>query len=292
MTLQSSSGPTLTKSRAAILPVHRGIYSVNVLEQYPELVQGISTRTAPDGDDWNLSARRGTPQHPPDPVVALANRVKLADALGIDLDMMVGCQQVHGSEVAVVTGADAGRGMRPGASSIEGADAMITATPGIFLMVLAADCPPVFLFDSVGRVVGLAHSGWKGTAGRISAKVVDVMVREFGSHPRDIVAVIGPGVGPCCYSVRENVIEQVVAAFPGSWQQLESSPAFLAREGGLVYFNLWAAIKQALVEAGVLAKNISTEAICTAHNTATFYSHRGESGQCGLFGAVIGLRDG
>src|SRR5688500_1299498 len=137
MSLQSNSGPVLTTSSVSAMPVQNSIYRLPSLEQYPHLVHGISTRTAPDGHDWNLSARRGTPQHPPDPAVALANRLKLAEALGIKLDMMVGCQQVHGAEVAVVGRADAGRGLRPGTPSIQGADAMVTATPGLFLMVLA-----------------------------------------------------------------------------------------------------------------------------------------------------------
>src|SRR3954447_10974144 len=88
---------------APALPVHRGIYSVQALERYPELLQGITTRLSPGGEDWNLSARRGTPQHPPSWDRAIANRESLAERLGISPDRMVGCQQVHGSEVAVVT---------------------------------------------------------------------------------------------------------------------------------------------------------------------------------------------
>ena len=291
MTLQSNSGLGQTRNSAALLPVHRGIYSVAALEQYPELVVGISTRTAQDGADWNLSARRGTPQHPPDPAVALTNRIKLAEALDIELDMMIGCQQVHGAHVAVVSGADAGRGMRPGLPSIEGADAMVTATSGLYLMVLAADCPSVFLYDPMRRAVGIAHSGWKGTAGRIAGKAVEAMVREFGSQPQDIQAVIGPGVGPCCYNVRDDVIKQVETSFPRAWQHSRDIDALLTRDDGLVYFNLWAAIKRALLDVGVADGNISSETVCTAHNTGTFYSHRDEDGKCGLFGAVIGLRN-
>jgi len=291
MTLQSNSGLDQTKSSVAVLPVCRGIYSVGALEQYPELVVGISTRTAPDGGDWNLSSRRGTPQHPPDPAVALANRIKLAEALGIDFDMIVGCQQVHGAEVAVVNATDAGRGMKPGLPSIEGVDAMVTSTPGLFLMVLAADCPPVFFYDPVSRVVGLAHSGWKGTTGRIAGKVVEAMAEQFGSRPDDIQAVIGPGVGPCCYNVRDDVIKEVESSFPGVWQA-QNIGALLMCDEGLVYFNLWAAIKRALLDVGVTADNISSDAVCSAHNTGTFYSHRGEAGKCGLFGGIIGLRNG
>jgi YfiH family protein len=158
-------------------------------------------------------------------------------------------------------------------------------------MVLAADCPPVFFYDPMSRAVGIAHSGWKGTAGRIAGNVVEAMVREFGSRPQDIQVVIGPGVGPCCYNVRDDVIKQVESSFPGAWQQSHNIEPLLTRDG-LVYFNLWAAIKRSLLDVGVTADNISSEAVCTAHNTETFYSHRGEEGKCGLFGAVIGLRNG
>lgn len=277
-------------SSAMILSAKRSIYTVRALEQYPELVHGISMRTAPDGTDWNLSARRGTPQHPPDPEVALANRHKLTEILGIDIERMVGCQQVHGSEVVVVGAADAGKGMIPGMPSIEGADAMVTATPELYLLALAADCPPVFFYDPVSRVVGLAHSGWKGTAGRISAKVVAVMVRQFGSRPQDVRCAIGPGVGPCCYSVRADVVERVEESFTTAWQQLDDTPPLLEERDSLTYFNLRATIQRSLQEADIPAENISTEAVCTSHSTDTFYSHRGENGQCGLFGAVVGLR--
>src|SRR5207249_148625 len=67
-----------------------GLLRIGALARFPELLHGISTRQAPDGEDWNLSARRGSPQHPPDPAVALRNREKLAALLGISLDRMVG----------------------------------------------------------------------------------------------------------------------------------------------------------------------------------------------------------
>jgi YfiH family protein len=268
------------------LPVIDSIFQVHALHRYPELLHGISTRFAPDGGYWNLSARRGTPEHPPGPEQALANREKLAARLGISLHRMVGCQQVHGVEVAVVGAEEGGCGMFPGVSSKMGADAMITATPGVYMLALSADCPPVFFYDPVKRAVGLAHSGWKGTVARISGNVVTSLAREFGSLPSDIVAVIGPGIGPCCYEVGENVVEAAEASFPTAWQD-----KILEARGGSVYFSLWAAIRQALLDAGVPAENISSEDVCTSHNLHTFYSHRGEAGQCGLFGAVLGLRE-
>jgi YfiH family protein len=269
------------------MPIENSIYRIAALDSYPELLHGISTRLSPGGEDWNLSARRGTPQHPPSWDRALANRETLARRLGIRLDRMVGCQQVHGSEVAIVGPKDAGRGMHPDVPSIQGADAMVTDTPGLYLMALSADCPPVFFYDPVRRVIGLAHSGWKGTVARIVANAVEAMVDNFGSDPSDIVAAIGPGIGPCCYAVGPNVIEAVESAFPGAWNPIE--PLLQARDGQ-VYFNLWEAIRRALLDAGLRSHNITVERVCTADNLDVFYSHRAEAGQCGLFGAVLGLQ--
>ncbi len=92
--------------------------------------------------------------------------------------------------------------------------------------------------------------------------------------------------------MRDDVIKQVESSFPGAWQQSQNVDALLTHDTGHVYFNLWAAIKCALLDVGVTDDNVSSEAVCTSHNTDTFYSHRGEEGKCGLFGAVIGLRNG
>lgn len=263
-----------------------GLLRVGALSPYPYLVHGISTRTAPDGTDWNLTARRGSPQHPPDPAVALANREKMAALLGVPPGSMVGCRQVHTAVVATAGPADVGRGMFAEMPSFEGADAMVTDTPGLTLLVLSADCPPVFFYDPVQRAIGLAHSGWKGTVGRISANVVQAMRDNYGSQPADIVAVVGPSIGPCCYAVGANVIEAAEAEFPGAW---EGSTPLLERRNDQVYFSLPEAIRRTLLDAGLSPQNIAVEGVCTSHNRDLFYSHRGDEGQCGLFGAALGL---
>lgn len=263
--------------------VRDGIYRIAALEKYPALVHGISTRTAPDGSDWNLSTKRGTPQHPPSVETALANRRKLATLLGIPPHRMVACQQVHGVEVALVDHDDGGRGIDPSLGPIQGADALVTATPGLYLFALSADCPPVFFYDPVRKAIGLAHSGWKGSVGRIAANVVEAMVDNFGSYPPDLVVAIGPGIGPCCYAIGQNVVDAVREAFP-----LHASRLLEERHGS-AHFNLRETIRQTLLEVGVRPEYISVDEVCTADNLHTFYSHRGEKGQCGLFGAVFGI---
>ena len=274
-----------------------GVLRVGALGRYPKLLHAISTRTAPDGGDWNLTAKRGSLQHPPSPEVALANREKLVRLLGIPLDRVVGCRQMHGTQVARVYERDSGKGMTPENPSVEDTDAMVTDVPGLYLMALSADCPPVFFYDPTRRVVGLAHSGWKGTVGRIAGNVVEAMVDDFGSDARDIVAVVGPGIGPCCYSVGENVIKAVESGFMNAWGSgpqaqgtRQDMEPLLEKRDGLVYFNLRETIRRALLEAGVAPGNITVEEVCTADNLDLLYSHRAEKGQCGLFGAVLGIK--
>jgi YfiH family protein len=288
---QSNSNPDRSSGRLSAptsLPLERGIYRIAALDRYPELLHGISTRLSPGGEDWNLSAKRGTPENPPSWERALANRETLARRLGIRLDRMVGCQQVHGSTVAVVGYEDAGRGMSPDVPSAQGADAMVTGCPGLYLLALSADCPPVILYDPVRRAVGLVHSGWKGTVARVAANAVEALVDNYGSEPADIVAAIGPGIGPCCYEVGPEVVEAAESAFMGAWNT--GNPILEEREGS-TYFNLWEGIRCALLGAGLLDKNVTVEGVCTADNLEVFYSHRAEAGKCGLFGAVVGIRE-
>ncbi|MBF6612246.1 MAG: peptidoglycan editing factor PgeF [Chloroflexi bacterium] len=273
---------------ATILPVERGVYRIAALDPYQELVHAISTRRSPEGAYWNLSARRGSPEHPPDQSDALANRRSLAERLGISLDKMVGCQQVHQTVVARVGPADEGRGMSVASPSIQGADAMITDARGLYLLALSADCPPIFFYDPLRQAIGLAHSGWRGTVGRIAANVVGEMSRCFGTVPSDLVVAVGPGIGPCCYAVGQNVVDAVEANFYGAW---EGPTPLLTAVQGSVYFNLWEAIRLALIDAGVTSERISVERVCTACNSDMFFSHRAEEGRCGLFGAVLGMRE-
>jgi copper oxidase (laccase) domain-containing protein len=110
---------------------------------------------------------------------------------------------------------------------------------------------------------------------------------HFGSDPASIVAVVGPGIGPCCYAVGDDVIHAAESSFPAAW---DGPSPLLERRDGQVYFSLREGVRRALLDAGLHPDNITADDICTAHRRDLFYSHRGEAGQCGLFGAVFGLR--
>ena len=103
---------------------------------------------------------------------------------------VVQAHQVHGDRVAVVTSAGTTR------EELEGYDALVTDVPGVAIGARTADCIPVLMYDPVRRVVAAVHSGWKGTVLKIAAKVLAVMASKYGTRAADIIAVIGPGIGP------------------------------------------------------------------------------------------------
>ena len=127
---------------------------------------------------------------------------------------VVQAHQVHGDRVAVVTSAGTTR------EELEGYDAIVTDVPGVAIGARTADCIPVLMYDPVRRVVAAVHSGWKGTVLKIAAKTLAVMASKYGTRAADIIAVIGPGIGPDSFQVGPEVAEAFLAAgFPETWSR-------------------------------------------------------------------------
>jgi len=204
-----------------------------------------------------------------------ANHDLICQALGISRRDVATAHQVHGSRVALAGPEDRGR-------VVPATDALITDTPGVALMLRFADCLPVLLYDPVRRAIGLAHAGWKGTIKGIAAKTASAMVEAYGSRPADIIAGLGPCIGPCCYQVGTEVIESVKARF-NHWQE------FLRPQGdGSVHLDLWEANRRQLAELGV--EEIAVSQLCTACRSEEFFSHRAEKGRTGRFAVILGMR--
>ena len=212
---------------------------------------------------------------PDDPQAVEENRRRFYAALGVDPRMAVRTIQVHGGRAAAVGPADL-------ANVQPATDGLVTATPGLALVMAFADCVPVFLHDPIRGVVGMAHAGWRGTVAGICQATVERMEQVFGCNPADIQAAIGPSIGPCCYQVGTQVADAVSKAF-GRVDGL-----FRTTQDGQLHFNQWAANEWALREVGV--GRIEQANICTACHVDEFYSHRAEGGLTGRFGALIMLR--
>jgi YfiH family protein len=154
------------------------------------------------------------------------------------------------------------------------ADAMITSIPGLGLMVKQADCQAVILFDPGKKVVANVHCGWRGNVRNILGMVVRRMEDAFGCTGADLLAAIGPSLGPCC---AEFVTHQDL--FPEDFKR------FMVREN---WFDLWAISRRQLEEAGLKSENIALAEVCTRCRRDLFYSYRGE-GKTGRFGTVVML---
>lgn len=246
------------------------------------LVHGISTRlrglSAFPFHSLNLGLHTGDSC---DKVVS--NRMAFAAAVGINTNSVVTAQQVHGTTIRVVTDADRGAGMSEYSQALSATDALITAQPGIPLMLFFADCVPVLFFDPVRRVIAISHSGWKGTVSRIAAHTLSKLQREFNVNPKDCLIGIGPSIGQCCYEVDETVISRLRQEFTNNWSE------FILPKEDRWQLDLWKLNRYQLLDVGACEENIVTSRICTACNTELYYSHRAEQGTTGRLGAVIQL---
>jgi len=139
------------------------------------------------------------------------------------------------------------------------------------------------LYDPVQRVVGMAHAGWKGTVNKIGRDTVTAMHEKYGSRPQDILAGIGPSIGPDHYEIGDDVIEQVDRAFG------VDAASLLSNINGHTHFDLWKANSLILEKAGV--RKVQIAGICTACNTQDWYSHRAEHGRAGRFGAILAMSE-
>ncbi|WP_245630109.1 peptidoglycan editing factor PgeF [Alicyclobacillus acidiphilus] len=216
---------------------------------------------------------------------AVANRDRVAHALGMTLDAFVFVRQVHGSHIFHAGVEHRGLGARAVAGDRPEADAIVTNAPGVALAVLVADCVPVLFFDPVQRVVAAAHSGWRGTVAGISGRVVSDMQTRYGSNPADIRVAIGPAMRQCCYEVDDHVASRVI----GTDMEL----ALRSRFGrpGKYWFSMPDAIRADLAHHGIEPSHVDDTGLCTSCRVEHFFSHRVEQGQSGRQMAVIALAE-
>jgi YfiH family protein len=201
----------------------------------------------------------------------------IGEAFGISFDHVVTVNQVHGDTVVIVDNGNF-RTMR----SVQ-ADAMITNTPGIAVGVETADCVPILLYAPGVPAVGAVHAGWRSTVQKIVQKAVTRMRDEFRADPADMVAAIGPAIGPECYEVDEPVMGPVREAF-SFWKDVAAP-----RGNGRWSLDLAKANKLELMQAGLLEKNIYSLGMCTSCRRDLFYSFRAE-GRTGRMLSVIMIK--
>lgn len=202
-----------------------------------------------------------------------------AENFNMDFNKLVLSKQVHEFNIHTASASDFGNGISK-ENKFDSVDALITDEPEIPIVTLFADCVPVFFLDKKKGVIALAHSGWRGTAGRISQKTVQKMKNDYGSDPKDILTAIGPSIQEDCFEVGDDVAQIFIDEFGADCA---------VRYGERFHVNMQKAIEKQLTEEGIT--NIDNCGICTCCNSDFLFSHRRTNGKRGNMGAFMELAE-
>lgn len=203
---------------------------------------------------------------------------QLAATVGATPERLLRLRQVHGARVIEATPFTVGDAL----DEWPEADIAIAEDPAVALAVRVADCVPLLLADRRTGAVAAVHAGWRGIAAGAAAAAVGALVRTYGARAADLVAAVGPSIGPCCYIVGPELIEH----FAGH----ADAPAWFLRDPAL-RLDLWRATYDQLRCAGLDGRHVHLSNLCTACHTELFCSYRKEGERTGrLAGAIRAAR--
>jgi len=197
-------------------------------------------------------------------------------------------QQTHSINVRRVGKEDRGKGIFRERNYTD-VDALITNEEGVILTAFSADCVPILFYDKGHRAIASCHSGWRGTHGRILARVIEAMQREFSSKPEEIYIAIGPSICKNCYEVSEDVGEAFLEAFPALREETKNVSPIERVSEEKFHIDLWELNRIIALEAFIPPENISISGYCTMERPDLFFSHRYSQGRRGVQGAFISL---
>lgn len=255
-----------------------------LLEETGIVRHGFSTRVGGVSEGvcstMNLSFARGD-----DEEAVKENFRRMAKAIGVRPEDIVFSAQTHTTNVREVKEEDRGNGYARDVRYTD-VDGLVTNIPGICLATFYADCVPLYFVDPVKKAIGLSHSGWRGTVGKIGKCTIEKMTELYGSNPKDILAAVGPSICQDCYEVSEDVIDEFRENFAEEyWDEL-----FYKKENGKYQLNLWKANEIVFSEAGILPEHMAISNLCTCCNSELLFSHRASHGKRGNLGAFLALK--
>jgi uncharacterized protein, YfiH family len=262
--------------------------SFPVLSQIPFVRHGFSTRLGGVSSGIFTSMNFGTDTSPyqDEPENIMENYRRITESIGVTLNSVVISKQVHKTNIRIVEETDRGKGLLCPADYQE-IDGLITNFKNITLVTKYADCVPLYFVDPVKKVIGLTHSGWRGTVKKIGKITVEKMESHFGCNPGDIIAVVGPSICVDCFEIGEEVADEFKRAFPDSWKH----DILFDQENGKFQCDLWAANRTVLEEAGLMSENIHISGVCTCCNSELLFSHRKTGGKRGSLAAFLAISD-
>lgn len=208
----------------------------------------------------------------------LENRRRFQTALNAADWSLVTANQIHSADVRSI------RDSKDANSEPTACDALTANLPRTLLAVQTADCLPVLLVDERTRAFAAIHAGWRGTLARIVARTLERMQQSFDTQPRDVLAAFGPAIGPCCFEVGPEVIDQFEKEFP-----VANNAISKRQPNGKAHLNLDHINRQILLEGGLRPERIFGCELCTFCRTDLFFSYRREHGAEQPIGRLMGV---
>ncbi|MGX4598699.1 peptidoglycan editing factor PgeF [Faecalimicrobium sp. JNUCC 81] len=163
-------------------------------------------------------------------------------------------------------------------------DALVTNIKKVPLLIFTADCVPIAIIDKKNKAIGLAHAGWRGTYDKIAEKTIEVMKNNYNTNPKDVVCVIGPSIGPCCYEVSKDLVEKF------NINLTNCSEKFYIIKEDKYYLDLWKVNEYVLKSSGVKEDNIINLNLCTSCNCHKFHSYRKHDKTSQRIGMILEIK--
>lgn len=204
--------------------------------------------------------------------LAHRNKTEIAKYLNVKEDNLISPKQTHTSHIEIA---------KVGKNDYPDTDGLILTNKEQAIYLNFADCTPVILYDKIKNIGAVSHAGWRGTAGKIAAKTVEKMVKDFDSKPENITAAIGPAISVYCYNVGEDVFDKLKATvcnFDGLYEIRNEE----------IFVDLKGINKRQLEEVGV--KQIDVCPYCTCCDNDLFFSYRKENSTSNRHSAVLILK--
>jgi hypothetical protein len=243
------------------------------LSEFGNLIHFSTTRIGGISSDKLESLNLGYTVND-NPINVTHNLDSLAHSLGFERKQMVSPKQTHSCNVGIVKTEN---------DIFPNTDALVTNVPKICIFTRTADCVPIILYDPVQNAAAAIHSGWKSTIQEISKHTIETMQKEFGTKPEDLIAGIGPSIGPEVYEIGPEVAEQ----FHNQFSKDHVVTAIENSDKG--FLNLWKVNKQILLNSGIPENQIEIAGICTYSNPELFYSARRDGVKTGRLATGIML---
>lgn len=227
----------------------------------------------------NFSVVRGD-----DPVAVMENYRRVAETFGKTVEDFVCTDQTHTTNVLRVGKAECGYGVTKEKTYTD-IDGLITNESGVILSTFYADCVPLYFVDPVHKAIGLSHSGWRGTVGRMGQKTLKAMAEAYGTKPEDVYAAIGPSICQDCYEISEDVAEHFYEEFEGHGDEI-----LINKGNGKYQLDLWKTNEIVMLEAGIQPEHLAVTNLCTCCNSEVLFSHRASQGKRGNLAAFLMLK--